>query len=102
MATTSEILILKDKWETIGEGKFSTDKLVIKLMEEVGELASGIVKKNREDVLDAIGDCSILLEFIADQYDTTRHNCACMAYETVRHREGRMVDGIFVKASDLR
>lgn len=41
----------------------------LKLIEEVGETASAILKENREEILDGIGDIFIVLTILAEQFD---------------------------------
>ena len=75
---------------------------VLKLAEEMGELAGAIAKgKKREDVLDAIGDMLVVLTIIAAQHRTTLGNCYAAAYAEIKDRKGKMVDGVFIKESDL-
>jgi len=71
-----------------------------KLMEEVGELASGINKRNTEVVLDSIGDTIVVLTIMAAQYGVEVEKCIAMAYDTIKDRKGRMVGGMFIKEGD--
>jgi NTP pyrophosphatase (non-canonical NTP hydrolase) len=71
-----------------------------KLMEEVGELASGINKRNTEVVLDSIGDTIVVLTIMAAQYGIEVEKCIEMAYDTIKDRKGRMVGGMFIKEGD--
>lgn len=71
-----------------------------KLMEEVGELASGINKRNTEVVLDSIGDTIVVLTIMAAQYGIEVEKCIAMAYDTIKDRKGRMVGGMFIKEGD--
>lgn len=68
-----------------------------KLMEEVGELATAINKNRPADVVDAIGDCAVVLTILAAQSMTTLEACIDWAYYEIKDRKGRMVDGIFVR-----
>lgn len=73
----------------------------VKLVEEVGELASGIAKKNHMKVVDSIGDTIVVLTILAAQYGVSIPMCVAAAYEEIKDRKGRMVDGVFVKEADL-
>lgn len=73
----------------------------VKLMEEVGELASGVAKNNVDVVADSIGDCVVVLIIIAEQYGLTIDDCITNAYHEIKYRKGRMIDGVFVKEEDL-
>lgn len=73
----------------------------IKLMEEVGELAKAVGKSDRAKVIDGIGDAMVVLTLIANYYETTPEECYSVAYEEIKDRKGRMVNGTFVKEADL-
>ena len=68
-----------------------------KLIEEVGELAAAIANKNGDEISDAIGDCTVVLCIIAEQCGLTLSQCQEAAWEQIKDRKGRMVDGVFVK-----
>lgn len=70
---------------------------MVKLMEEVGELANAIARKKESDIRDAIGDCIVVLTILAAQNGTLVESCVIDAYHTIKDRTGKMVDGIFVK-----
>ena len=76
------------------DGATSKDQ-VLKLIQEVGELSDSVCKG--EDVKDDIGDCLVILINIAEREGTTLEECLAVAYEDIKDRKGRMVDGIFVK-----
>jgi NTP pyrophosphatase (non-canonical NTP hydrolase) len=70
---------------------------VIKLQEEVGELARAILKKDRVEFEDAIGDCVVVLTNLAAIGGTSIEDCIDKAYDEISGRTGKMVDGTFVK-----
>lgn len=72
---------------------------MLKLIEEIGELASDISK--RRDVKDSIGDSLVVLTLIARQFGTDLKECYSLAYDEIKDRKGRMINGTFVKESDL-
>ena len=72
-----------------------------KLLEEVGELASGVAKGNRDKVVDSIGDAVVVLTILAEQHDVNIEDCIDVAWNEIKDRKGKMVNGIFVKESDL-
>ncbi len=76
------------------DGATSKDQ-VLKLIQEVGELSDSVCKG--EDVKDDIGDCLVILINIAEREGTTLEECLGVAYEDIKDRKGKMVDGIFVK-----
>ena len=79
------------------EGATSKDQ-VLKLIQEVGELSDSVCKQ--QDVKDDIGDCLVILINIAEREKTTLEDCLAVAYEDIKDRKGKMIDGIFVKEGD--
>lgn len=73
----------------------------LKLMEEVGELAEGLAKDRPERVKDSIGDAYVVLTGLSLQLGLNMEECIELAYNEIKDRKGKMVDGIFVKESDL-
>lgn len=70
---------------------------MLKLTEEVGELAGAIAKGKRLEVLDGIGDAVVVLTILAAQHGISIEHCINLAYHEIKDRKGRMIDGIFVK-----
>lgn len=77
------------------------DKQALKLGEEFGELCEGLAKDNIELTLDAIGDMYVVLTILAMQLDWDIKTCTRMAYDEIKDRKGKMVNGTFIKESDL-
>ena len=78
----------------------STDKdQYLKLIQEAGELSANICKGR--DIADDIGDMIVVLINIAERNDLSLTTCMEKAWQDIKDRKGRMVDGIFVKESDL-
>ena len=70
----------------------------LKLLEEVGELSHGIQKRNDEEIKDAIGDCVVVLTNLAAIHGVfTIEECVNSAYDVIKNRTGKMVNGVFVK-----
>ena len=74
-------------------------KQFVKLIEETGELAGNIVRG--KDIRDDIGDILVVLINIAERNGTTLTECLEVAYDDIKDRKGKMVDGTFVKEADL-
>ena len=70
---------------------------MLKLTEEVGELAAGVARGQLDVVADSIGDAVVVLTILAAQYNLRLEECVVAAYETIKDRKGKMIDGIFVK-----
>lgn len=77
------------------------EKQFTKLIEEVGELAAGIARGCDEAVMDGIGDCFVVLTILAAQHGMDIEECIAAAWDEIKDRKGRMVDGVFVKEADL-
>ena len=74
----------------------STDKdQYLKLLEEVFELQANIMKGR--PVIDDIGDIVVVLINIAERNGLTLEQCLEHAYNDIKDRKGRMIEGIFVK-----
>ncbi len=70
---------------------------MLKLTEELGELAGAIAKSKEHEVVDAIGDCVVVLTILAAQSGITIEECISKAYDEIKDRKGKMVNGVFVK-----
>lgn len=81
--------------------KTNSDKQLIKLIEEVGELSEAHNKGYRDKQIDSIGDIFVVLTIYALQNDLHLDDCVKEAYDTIKDRDGKMIDGVFVKNSDL-
>lgn len=77
----------------------STDKdQYLKLIQEAGELSDNICKGN--DIKDDIGDMMVVLINIAERNGLSLTQCLLEAWNDIKDRKGRMVDGVFVKEAD--
>ncbi|MFS0562596.1 MazG-like family protein [Terribacillus sp. 179-K 1B1 HS] len=77
------------------------DKQMLKLFEELGELAEGMAKDRPEQVKDSIGDIYVVLTILSTQLGIDIEDCIAIAYDEIKDRKGRMIDGVFVKEADL-
>jgi len=73
----------------------------VKLMEEAGELAQAILKNDEPEVIDAIGDMVVVLTNLAKLRGHNIEDCVTSAYDVIKSRTGRMVNGSFVKSESL-
>ena len=69
----------------------------LKLVEEVGETCRAILKQNKDDAMDGIGDCVVVLTNLAELLDTSIEECVERAYAEISNRTGKMKNGTFVK-----
>lgn len=77
----------------------STDKdQYMKLIQEAGELSDSLCKD--KDIRDDIGDIMVVLINIMVRNNLTMNECLSIAYDDIKDRKGKMIDGIFVKEGD--
>ena len=69
----------------------------VKLMEEAGELAQSLLKQNREEAIDAVGDMVVVLTNLAVFIGVDIEDCIISAYNEIKNRKGKMTNGTFVK-----
>ena len=69
----------------------------VKLMEEAGELAQALLKNDETEVIDAIGDMVVVLTNLAKLRGHNIEDCITSAYSVIKDRQGKMVNGTFVK-----
>ena len=72
-----------------------------KTMEELGELAKAINKGDKEKQMDGIGDTVVTLICISEQLGLKFNDCLDYAYNEIKDRKGKLINGTFVKESDL-
>ncbi len=78
----------------------STDKdQTLKLLQELGELSDSVCKG--KDIRDDLGDMMVVMINIMERNDLDMVDCLEKAWDDIKDRKGRMVDGIFVKEDDL-
>jgi NTP pyrophosphatase (non-canonical NTP hydrolase) len=69
----------------------------VKLMEEAGELAQALLKNDETEVIDAIGDMVVVLTNLAKLRGHNIEDCIASAYSVIKDRQGKMINGTFVK-----
>jgi NTP pyrophosphatase (non-canonical NTP hydrolase) len=69
----------------------------VKLMEEAGELAEALLKNDKYETKDAIGDMVVVLTNLAALEGMAIENCIDSAYNEIANRKGKMENGTFVK-----
>jgi len=72
-------------------------KQLAKLTEEVGELAGAILKNRPDEIKDAIGDIQVVLIILTEQLGLNYEECLESAYNVIKNRTGKTVNGTFVK-----
>ena len=72
-----------------------------KLTEEVRELEDAFISEDRAKEIDAVGDIMVVLIGYCLQRNLSLQMCLESAYEEIKDRKGKVIDGVFVKESDL-
>jgi len=70
------------------------ERQLVKLKEEFVEL---LCAKNKDEVIDAIGDMMVVMTLIANHFNETLTHCYETAYNEIKNRTGKTVNGIFIK-----
>lgn len=73
----------------------------MKVTEELGELAEGINKDNQGQIKDSLGDILVTLIILSRDLDVDLLDCLRGAYDVIKDRTGKTVNGVFVKEEDL-
>lgn len=74
---------------------------MLKLMEEVGELANALARNDNNQIVDALGDIQVVLIILHQQLGKEVSGTLEAAYGVIKNRKGKTVNGIFVKEEDL-
>jgi NTP pyrophosphatase (non-canonical NTP hydrolase) len=74
----------------------------VKLVEELGELAAAIARNDDAGIRDAAGDFLVVLINFGACHDpenakTYLRDVLALAWDQIKHRTGKTVDGVFVK-----
>ena len=72
-------------------------KQLMKVFEELGELSGAILKRNRIEEEDAFGDLLVTIIILANQRGVDLKAELGHAYNTIKDREGKTIDGTFIK-----
>ena len=73
-----------------------------KIVEELGETSAAFNKQKHDDLIDSIGDLYVTISIFCHQVGLDPEECFTEAWNTIAHRKGKTIDGIFVKESDLK
>lgn len=79
-----------------------SSKQFLKVVEEVGEVAAALARNDKEMLTDGIGDVVVTLIILASQNGLSLEECLQTAYNEIKGRKGKTINGVFVKESDLQ
>jgi len=72
-----------------------------KLIEEASETLTAVNKGDILEIQDGIGDVFVTITLLARMHSLSMRECVTSAYEVIKNREGEMINGTFVKNSQL-
>ncbi|MFC1256017.1 MazG-like family protein [Staphylococcus xylosus] len=81
--------------------KGNPDRQALKFYEEAGEVGAALSRNKLDDLKDGIGDTVVTLIILAQQHGWSLQECLQYAYDEIKGRTGRTINGTFIKASDL-
>ena len=70
-----------------------------KLREEFMELEDAIQREDQHELIDAVGDMTVVLILLAELAGVRFETCLVAAYEEIRNRKGAMIEGCFVRTT---
>ncbi len=74
------------------------DTQLLKAMSELGELADATIKKDKEGIVDGVGDVMVCLINYCALQDINLVSCMEEAYRQIKDRKGTLMpNGVFVK-----
>ena len=77
--------------------KATTKAQVEKTQEELDELKEAIRNGDYVGIIDGIGDCTVTLIIQAEMNGLSFEECLEYAYNQIKNRTGKMIDGQFKK-----
>jgi NTP pyrophosphatase (non-canonical NTP hydrolase) len=70
---------------------------LLKSFEEMGEVARAVLKDNQEELIDGLGDVLVTLIILAEIKGVKLEDCLGSAYNVIKNRTGKTVNGTFIK-----
>ena len=105
--TLTDLIAKINEWADERNLKQADPKIQwMRVTEEVGEIRDVLLKPTKFTdpqmaLKDAIGDTLVTIIVLAHQLDLDVTECLNIAYEEIKNRKGKIVNGTFVKESDL-
>ena len=69
----------------------------MKVMEELGETSKAVLKYDEHGIIDGIGDTFVTLIILSRQLGLDPVECLNVAWNEIKDRTGKTVDGSFIK-----
>lgn len=105
--TFSDLITKINQWADERNLKQADPKIQwMRVTEEVGEIRDVLLKPTKftepqAALKDAIGDTLVTIIVLAHQLDLDVTECLGIAYDEIKNRKGKMINGTFVKEEDL-
>lgn len=105
--TFSDLITKINHWADERNLKHADPKIQwMRVTEEIGEIRDVLLKPTKftepqAALKDAIGDTLVTIIVLAHQLDLDVTECLSIAYEEIKSRKGKMINGTFVKEEDL-
>lgn len=98
----NELIKAVEQW-SIDKGLHNgnRDRQALKVWEESGEIAKAMSRNRIEELKDGIGDTVVTLIILAQQHGWTLEECLQYAYDEIKGRTGKTINGTFIKSEDL-
>lgn len=72
---------------------------LLKAMSELGELADATIKRDKEEIIDGVGDVMTALVIYCALQDINLVDCMEIAHDQIKNRKGVLLpNGLFVKS----
>lgn len=68
-----------------------------KIMSELGEFSDEVIKENKQGQINELGDVFVTLIIIAEQLNLNPVKCLEIAYNKIKDRQGKTLNGTFIK-----
>ena len=89
-------------WKTVINPKeFTTEKLYMNLVSTSSKIIANYNKGLVTNEIRSIENTFQLLSLVAGKYDTTLEDTLELAYNEIKDRKGRLVNGVFIKGDDF-
>ncbi|MBM2659666.1 MazG-like family protein [Staphylococcus pseudoxylosus] len=100
--TLDQLVKQVEQWSKDKElDKGNPDRQALKVWEESGEIGAALSRNKLDDLKDGIGDTVVTLIILAQQHGMTLEECLQYAYDEIKGRKGKTINGTFIKESDL-
>lgn len=76
-------------------------KQILKVVEEVGEISGALARNDIDEAEIEIGDGVVTLIILSMQLGMDIQDCLELAYKKIENRQGKTINGIYVKEEDL-